>query len=155
MLKIYFNPDSGYYSFVCHSDDALRPLDEFVEITATCFSHMAQAIDGNHKEGYLKLIDVLYEVGIEDGTKELLNEAMEINKSTIFLNNETAEEAVESLIKQVKESFNELEKQYGITSTEEQMQKIINRVIEDSKELYDIDYILKDYNIDDYEDDLF
>lgn len=159
MLTVYYDPETQTYSFMSHvTDNGIKDLDELMETVAHMFTNVCASIEGDFKELYTQSIAAIAEYGLDEEVSEKLDEIIEYNEMNIFTNDETKEEAVIKMAKDMKRDIGE----EGYEFLREYLEESF---IELAQEIYDVDvtHVFQEkeeeqeseINIDDYEDDLF
>lgn len=157
MIKIYYSPETNFFSFMSHEDRVGHlDLDEATQIAATAFSMFAANMEGSNKEAYIEGVDTMIKAGKDPKIISALDEMYEINEDHIFLNGETVEESINLLAKEVKNAINSAPKQ--LISNEDK-EEIVKGFCADMLEVFGIDpsETFKPVNLEpeEYEDDLF
>ena len=157
MIKIYYCPETNFFSFMSHEDHVGHlDLDEATQIAATAFSMFAANMEGSNKEAYIEGVDIMLKAGKDPKIMSALDEIYEQNEKHIFLNGETEEEGINLLAKEVKNAINSIPEQ--LVSNEEK-EEIVKGFCADMLEVFGIDpsEAFEPVNLEpeDYEDDLF
>ena len=94
MINIVYDPESDLFIFMAKntSEDAdVSNIDELLEAVSGEFALFASCIAGSTRDAYLGLVDALEAAGQDISIKEGINELIENNSETVFLNDEDKE----------------------------------------------------------------
>lgn len=169
MIKIAYDPESEMFIFMASpaEDETVMNIDELLEAVSGELALFASCIAGNTKEAYIGLVNALESAGQDKEMQKGLDELIEENKKTIFLNNESLEECMQQIVKKFKDDTDYMIKvlltdEKDKLIADELKKRLTESFIESMEEMFETsmsDYfnVIKteeDVN-DDYEDDLF
>ncbi len=183
MINIIYEPDIDLFSFIATPNNRegdeestienINRLDELLEAVSGEVGLFAAAMPGSTEEAYIEMVNIIENVSKDEKINETLDLMIEKNEDNIFLNNETKEEAIYSIVREFKKVLEEIEasddddvnlvKELSKASGIDFVESTIEIFKESMKELYEIDIsnMLKDDIIDnddednDFEIDLF
>lgn len=183
MINIIYEPDIDLFSFIATPNNRegdeestienISRLDELLEAVSGEVGLFAAAMPGSTEEAYIEMVNIIENVSKDEKINETLDLMIEKNEDNIFLNNETKEEAIYSIVCEFKKVLEEIEasddddvnliKELSKASGIDFVESTIEIFKESMKELYEIDIsnMLKDDIIDnddednDFEIDLF
>lgn len=113
MLHIVFKPETSFFSFIANKEnggvesDFIELSNQLLEITSGTFGLIAVTMPGKFEDAYLSVVGALEKMVKDKKINEAFDEIIEQNKSTIFINNETKEEAVKMMINEFKANKDE------------------------------------------------
>lgn len=183
MINIIYEADIDLFSFIATPNNKenegestienINRLDELLEAVSGEVGLFAAAMPGSTEEAYIEMVDIIENVSKDEKINETLDLMIEKNEDNIFLNNETKEEAVYSIVCEFKKVLEEIEtsddndvnlvKELSKASGINFVESTIEIFKESMKELYEIDIsnMLEDDVIDnndkdnDFDVDLF
>lgn len=169
MINIVYDPESDLFIFMAKntSEDAdVSNIDELLEAVSGEFALFASCIAGSTRDAYLGLVDALEAAGQDISIKEGIDELIESNSDTVFLNEEDKETCIESITKSFKKEIDIIidamtkEKEGREEFAKEIEDRLVSKFIDNMQSMFntDVSYLFfedeeKDNN--DYEDDLF
>lgn len=170
MLNIVYDPESDLFIFMAsHTNDPdVSNIDELLEAVSGEFALFASCIAGSTREAYHGLVNALEASGQDMAIKQGINELIESNEETVFLNGEGKDECVVSVTKMFKREIETLieamtrdEDKDRTEFADELQTRLIGKFTSNMKDMFDVDvsHLFKDEATDDtnedYEDDLF
>lgn len=157
MLTVYYDSATQTFSFMSHvTENGVKDLDELMEAVAHMFTNVCASIEGDFKELYTASIQAIVEYGLDEDISAKLDEIIDYNEFNIFTNDETKEEAVTKMAKDMKRDIGEEGYEFLREYLEEEFILLCEEIYE-----VDISHVFKkeqkesDIDISDYEDDLF
>ena len=148
MINIIYDSEADMFTFMAapnNEDDPLGDvacLDELLEAVSGEFGLFASAMTGSSEEAYLSVVDTFEKAGKDEGIVKGLDLMLEENKHTVFLNDESKEEAVYQLAKDFKESIDEMKGDFidifNAATGEDFIEKLIKSFIEQMNNMYGV-----------------
>ena len=160
MLNIYYEPDSGVYTFIQNNEESMFSMDleELLIAVAHSIALLARKKEGSLEEAYDKCAQELYDFGTQENVNAEMINIIANNEDQVFMANESKEQAVRHIAYEFKEGVDaeaeEFAEHYGQTP-QEFAEGMTKTFIEIMKETYDVDVSSIFNTKSDYEDDLF
>ena len=169
MINIVYDPESDLFIFMAKntSEDAdVSNIDELLEAVSGEFALFASCIAGSTRDAYLGLVDALEAAGQDISIKEGINELIENNSDTVFLNDEDKETCIGSITKSFKKEIDIIidamtkEKEGREEFAKEIEDRLVSKFIDNMQSMIntDVSYLFfedEEEDSNDYEDDLF
>ena len=175
MINVVYEGNSDFFVFISkpNSEECSRVevLDELLHIIAGELALFASCVEGDTNEVYLDMVNSLLTSGLKPDVSILLNEIIEKNNNTIFLNDETVKESVRHMAYVFKDSLSKIDfstaflalsdnpdnNEFVLCSQEEYKEKITNEFKKDMIEMFNenVDDILEKNGFDDCIEDIF
>ena len=175
MINAVYDANSDFFVFISrpNSEESskVEVLDELMHIIAGELALFASCVEGDTKEAYLDMVNSLLTSGLKADVSILLNEIIERNKNTIFLNDETVKESVRHMAYVFKDSLSKIDfstaflalsdnpdnNEFVLCSQEEYKEEITNSFKKDMMELFNenVDDIFEKNGFDDCIEDIF
>lgn len=154
MFNVIFDEEVGSFFFTCKEEENMTLEEEFVIIIQKVIALYAANMKGDTVETFMKMGEYIKDVYEDADCKAVLDEIYEANEDTIFLNDESVDEAMGYILKQVVKDMDEVEDEQ-----EKMFIKIVAAMYCQSLGI-DLDEFMKEVNgnseeLDDNEDDLF
>lgn len=155
MFNIIFDEEVGSYFFTCKEEKGMTLEEELVIITQKIIALYAANMKGDTIETFMKMGEYILDVYEDKDCREVLEEIYEANEDTIFLNDESTDEAMGIILKNVIKDMEETEDE-----EEKMFIKIVAAMYCKSLGL-DLEEFIKEVqnedkkDLDDNEDDLF
>lgn len=149
MINIIFDESIGSFFFTCKEEKDMTLEEELLVITQKIFALYAANMPGDSVEVFKKMAGYITDVYEDPDCRSVLEEVYEVNSDTIFLNDESVDEAIGFLLKSIIGELDEIEDESDRALVEliaETYCKSLGIDIETLKEVEDND---------DNEDDLF
>lgn len=154
MFNIIFDEEVGSFFFTCKEEENMTLEEELVIIIQKVIALYAANMKGDTVETFMEMGKYISDIYKDKDCKEVLEELYEANEETIFLNDESTDDAMgailRNIIKDMEETDDEQEKMFI---------KIVAAMYCQSLGL-DLDEFTKEAKgeieeLDDNEDDLF
>lgn len=149
MINIIFDESIGSFFFTCKEEENMTLEEELLVITQKIFALYAANMPGDSVETFKKMAGYITNVYEDPDCRSVLEEVYEVNSDTIFLNDESVDEAIGFLLKSIIGELDDIE--------DESDRALIELIAETyCKSLgIDIETLKKVEDNDDNEDDLF
>lgn len=149
MINIIFDESIGSFFFTCKEEEDMTLEEELLVITQKIFALYAANMPGDSVEVFKKMAGYITNVYDDPDCRSVLEEIYEVNTDTIFLNDESVDEAIGFLLKSILGELDEIE--------DESDRALVELIAETyCKSLgIDIETLKKVEDNDDNEDDLF
>lgn len=149
MINIIFDESIGSFFFTCKEEEDMTLEEELLVITQKIFALYAANMPGDSVEVFKKMAGYITNVYDDPDCRSILEEIYEVNSDTIFLNDETVDDAIGFLLKSIIGELDEIE--------DESDRALIELIAETyCKSLgIDMEILKKVEDNDDNEDDLF
>ena len=148
MINIIYDSNADMYTFMAAPNNendplgAISCLDELLEAVSGEFGLFASAMTGSTEEAYLSVVDTFRKVGEDEKIIQGLNLMIKENEHTVFMNDESKEEAVRQIAKDFKESINEMQGDFidifNAATGEDFIEKLIKSFIEQVDNMYGV-----------------
>lgn len=148
MINIIYDSNADMYTFMAAPNNendplgAISCLDELLEAVSGEFGLFASAMTGSTEEAYLSVVDTFQKVGQDEKIIQGLNLMIKENEHTVFMNDESKEEAVRQIAKDFKESINEMQGDFidifNAATGEDFTRKLIKSFIEQVDDMYGV-----------------
>ena len=148
MINIIYDSNADMYTFMAAPNNendplgAISCLDELLEAVSGEFGLFASAMTGSTEEAYLSVVDTFKKVGQDEKIIQGLNLMIKENEHTVFMNDESKEEAVRQIAKDFKESINEMQGDFidifNAATGEDFIGKLIKSFIEQVDDMYGV-----------------
>ena len=148
MINIIYDSNADMYTFMAAPNNENDPLgyiaclDELLEAVSGEFGLFASAMTGSTEEAYLSVVDTFQKVGQDEKIIQGLNLMIKENEHTVFMNDESKEEAVRQIAKDFKESINEMQGDFidifNAATGEDFIGKLIKSFIEQVDDMYGV-----------------
>ena len=148
MINIIYDSNADMYTFMAAPNNendplgAISCLDELLEAVSGEFGLFASAMTGSTEEAYLSVVDAFKKVGEDEKIIQGLNLMIKENEHTVFMNDESKEEAVRQIAKDFKESINEMQGDFidifNAATGEDFIGKLIKSFIEQVDDMYGV-----------------
>ena len=162
MINIIYDSNADMYTFMAAPNNendplgAISCLDELLEAVSGEFGLFASAMTGSTEEAYLSVVDTFQKVGQDEKIIQGLNLMIKENEHTVFMNDESKEEAVRQIAKDFKESINEMQGDFidifNAATGEDFIGKLIKSFIEQVDDMYGVQ-LSEDFFEDEEESD--
>ena len=162
MINIIYDSNADMYTFMAAPNNendplgAISCLDELLEAVSGEFGLFASAMTGSTEEAYLSVVDTFQKVGQDEKIIQGLNLMIKENEHTVFMNDESKEEAVRQIAKDFKESINEMQGNFidifNAATGEDFIGKLIKSFIEQVDDMYGVQ-LSEDFFEDEEESD--
>lgn len=149
MINIIFDESIGSFFFTCKEEEDMTLEEELLVITQKIFALYAANMPGDSVEVFKKMAGYITDVYEDPDCRSVLEEVYEVNSDTIFLNDESVDEAIGFLLKSIIGELDDIE--------DESDRALIELIAETyCKSLgIDMETLKKVEDNDDNEDDLF
>ena len=149
MINIIFDESIGSFFFTCKEEENMTLEEELLVITQKIFALYAANMPGDSVETFKKMAGYITNVYEDPDCRSVLEEVYEVNSDTIFLNDESVDEAIGFLLKSIIGELDDIE--------DESDRALIELIAETyCKSLgIDMETLKKVEDNDDNEDDLF
>lgn len=150
MINIIFDESIGSFFFTCKEEENMTLEEELLVITQKIFALYAANMPGDSVEVFKKMAGYITDVYNDPDCRSVLEEVYEVNSDTIFLNDESVDEAIGFLLKSIIGELDDIENESDRALVEliaETYCKSLGIDMETLKEVED--------DNDDNEDDLF
>ena len=148
MINIIYDSNADMYTFMAAPNNendplgAISCLDELLEAVSGEFGLFASAMTGSTEEAYLSVVDTFQKVGEDEKIIQGLNLMIKENEHTVFMNDESKEEAVRQIAKDFKESLSEMQGNFidifNAATGEDFIEKLIKSFIEQVDDMYGV-----------------
>ena len=148
MINIIYDSNADMYTFMATPNNendllgSIACLDELLEAVSGEFGLFASAMTGSTEEAYLSVVDTFQKVGQDEKIIQGLNLMIKENEHTVFMNDESKEEAVRQIAKDFKESINEMQGNFidifNAATGEDFIGKLIKSFIEQVDDMYGV-----------------
>ena len=148
MINIIYDSNADMYTFMAAPNNendplgAISCLDELLEAVSGEFGLFASAMTGSTEEAYLSVVDTFKKVGEDEKIIQGLNLMIKENEHTVFMNDESKEEAVRQIAKDFKESISEMQGNFidifNAATGEDFIGKLIKSFIEQVDDMYGV-----------------
>ena len=148
MINIIYDSNADMYTFMAAPNNendplgAISCLDELLEAVSGEFGLFASAMTGSTEEAYLSVVDTFQKVGQDEKIIQGLNLMIKENEHTVFMNDESKEEAVRQIAKDFKESIDEIKGDFidifNAATGEDFIGKLIKSFIEQVDDMYGV-----------------
>ena len=148
MINIIYDSNADMYTFMAAPNNendplgAISCLDELLEAVSGEFGLFASAMTGSTEEAYLSVVDTFKKVGQDEKIIQGLNLMIKENEHTVFMNDESKEEAVRQIAKDFKESLSEMQGNFidifNAATGEDFIGKLIKSFIEQVDDMYGV-----------------
>ena len=148
MINIIYDSSADMYTFMAAPNNENDPLgyiaclDELLEAVSGEFGLFASAMTGSTEEAYLSVVDTFQKVGQDEKIIQGLNLMIKENEHTVFMNDESKEEAVRQIAKDFKESIHEMQGDFidifNAATGEDFIGKLIKSFIEQVDDMYGV-----------------
>ena len=148
MINIIYDSSADMYTFMAAPNNendplgAISCLDELLEAVSGEFGLFASAMTGSTEEAYLSVVDTFQKVGQDEKIIQGLNLMIKENEHTVFMNDESKEEAVRQIAKDFKESIGEMQGNFidifNAATGEDFIEKLIKSFIEQVDDMYGV-----------------
>ena len=148
MINIIYDSNADMYTFMAAPNNendplgAISCLDELLEAVSGEFGLFAAAMTGSTEEAYLSVVDTFKKVGQDEKIIQGLNLMIKENEHTVFMNDESKEEAVRQIAKDFKESISEMQGNFidifNAATGEDFIEKLIKSFIEQVDDMYGV-----------------
>lgn len=169
MINIVYDPESDLFIFMAAntSDPDVSNIDELLEAVSGELALFASCIAGRTRDAYFNLVDAIEASGQDISIKKGIEELLETNEETVFLNGESKEFCIESIAKTFKREMDNIV--VGIVGEQKDKQefadelraRLMAKFVDNMVKMFDVDtsHLFKDNATEDtnedYEDDLF
>lgn len=109
MINIIFDENSGSFFLTCKEEENMTLEEEIIIITQKIFALYAANMPGDSVESFKKMAGYITDVYEDKDCRGVLEELYEVNEETIFLNDESTEDAMITLLKNLLAGLNEIE----------------------------------------------
>ena len=162
MINIIYDSSADMYTFMATPNNendllgSIACLDELLEAVSGEFGLFASAMTGSTEEAYLSVVDTFQKVGKDEKIIQRLKLMIKENEHTVFMNDESKEEAVHQIAKDFKESINEMQGNFidifNAATGEDFIGKLIKSFIEQVDDMYGVQ-LSEDFFEDEEESD--
>lgn len=109
MINIIFDESMGSFFFTCKEEEDMTLEEELLVITQKIFALYAANIPGDSVEAFKKMAGYIVDVYDDPDCRSVLEDIYEANEDTIFLNDETVDEAIGFLLKSIMGELDDIE----------------------------------------------
>ena len=109
MINIIFDENSGSFFFTCKEEENMTLEEELVIITQKIFALYAANMPGDSIDAFKKMAGYIMDVYEDKDCRGVLEDLYEVNEETIFLNDESTEDAMLVLLKSLLDGLDEIE----------------------------------------------
>ena len=109
MINIIFDENSGSFFLTCKEEENMTLEEEIIIITQKIFALYAANMPGDSVDAFKKMAGYIMDVYEDKDCRGVLEELYEVNEETIFLNDESTEDAMITLLKNLLAGLNEIE----------------------------------------------
>lgn len=154
MFNMIFDEEVGSFFFTCKEEENMTLEEELVIIIQKVIALYAANMKGDTVETFMKMGEYILDVYKDKDCREVLEELYEVNEETIFLNDESTDEAMGAILRNIIKDMEETDDEQ-----ERMFIKIVAAMYCQSLGL-DLDEFTKEAKgeieeLDDNEDDLF
>lgn len=168
MINIVYDPESDLFIFMAQNtneDPDISNIDELLEAVSGELALFASCIAGRTKDAYYNLVSALEASGQDKAIQQGIEELLETNEETVFLNGESKEKCIESITEVFKRELNnivgQLRNEKRSEFADEMEARLLTKFADNMESMFgiDISYVFEEETEDDinedYEDDLF
>ena len=94
MINMIFDEGTGSFFFTCKEEENMTLEEELIIITQKIFALYAANMPGDSVDAFKKMAGYIMDVYEDKDCKEVLEDLYEVNEETIFLNDESTEDAI-------------------------------------------------------------
>lgn len=109
MINIIFDESIGSFFFTCKEEENMTLEEELLVITQKIFALYAANMPGDSVETFKKMAGYITNVYEDPDCRSVLEEVYEVNSDTIFLNDESVDEAIGFLLKSIIGELDDIE----------------------------------------------
>lgn len=109
MINIIFDESIGSFFFTCKEEENMTLEEELLVITQKIFALYAANMPGDSVEVFKKMAGYITDVYNDPDCRSVLEEVYEVNSDTIFLNDESVDEAIGFLLKSIIGELDDIE----------------------------------------------
>ena len=109
MINIIFDENSGSFFFTCKEEENMTLEEELIIITQKIFALYAANMPGDSIDAFKKMAGYIMDVYEDKDCRGVLEDLYEVNEETIFLNDESTEDAMLVLLKSLLDGLDEIE----------------------------------------------
>lgn len=109
MINIIFDENSGSFFFTCKEEENMTLEEEIIIITQKIFALYAANMPGDSVDSFKKMAGYIMDVYEDKDCRGVLEELYEVNEETVFLNDESTEDAMLVLLKSLLDGIDEIE----------------------------------------------
>lgn len=109
MINIIFDENSGSFFFTCKEEENMTLEEEIIIITQKIFALYAANMPGDSVDSFKKMASYIIDVYEDKDCRGILEDLYEVNEETVFLNDESTEDAMMMLLKSLLGSLDEIE----------------------------------------------
>lgn len=109
MINIIFDENSGSFFFTCKEEENMTLEEEIIIITQKIFALYAANMPGDSVDSFKKMAGYIMDVYEDKDCRGVLEELYEVNEETVFLNDESTEDAMLVLLKSLLNGIDEIE----------------------------------------------
>ena len=109
MINIIFDENLGSFFFTCKEEKDMSLEEELIVITQKIFALYAANIPGDSVEAFKKMASYITDVYEDPDCREVLEDLYEANQDTIFLNDESTEDAMKIILKSLISDLDEMD----------------------------------------------
>lgn len=109
MINIIFDENSGSFFFTCKEEENMTLEEEIIIITQKIFALYAANMPGDSVDSFKKMASYIMDVYEDKDCRGILEDLYEVNEETVFLNDESTEDAMMMLLKSLLGSLDEIE----------------------------------------------
>lgn len=109
MINIIFDENLGSFFFTCKEEEDMSLEEELIVITQKIFALYAANIPGDSVEAFKKMAAYITDVYEDPDCREVLEDLYEANQDTIFLNDESTEDAMKIILKSLISDLDEMD----------------------------------------------
>lgn len=109
MINIIFDENSGSFFFTCKEEENMTLEEEIIIITQKIFALYAANMPGDSVDSFKKMAGYIMDVYEDKDCRGVLEELYEVNEETVFLNDESTEDAMLVLLKSLLNGLDEIE----------------------------------------------
>ncbi len=109
MINIIFDESLGSFFFTCKEEEDMTLEEELLVITQKIFALYAANMPGDSVEVFKKMAGYITDVYDDPDCRSVLEDIYEVNSDTIFLNDETVDEAIGFLLKSIIGELDDIE----------------------------------------------
>jgi hypothetical protein len=109
MINIIFDESSGSFFFTCKEEENMTLEEEIIIITQKIFALYAANMPGDSVDSFKKMAGYIMDVYEDKDCRGVLEELYEVNEETVFLNDESTEDAMLVLLKSLLDGIDEIE----------------------------------------------
>lgn len=109
MINIIFDENSGSFFFTCKEEENMTLEEEIIIITQKIFALYAANMPGDSVDSFKKMAGYIMDVYEDKDCRGVLEELYKVNEETVFLNDESTEDAMMVLLKSLLNGLDEIE----------------------------------------------